>query len=134
MSWEVEAPGELIPGVVADGDLSAKQHYFVKMSGAGTVAVCAALTDVPVGVLQNKPTDGKKAVVKYKGITKVSSDAALVVGNLIGPSGDGQADARTMGGSPDKTHYVVGQVIVASGAAGGKAVALIDCAAPCRAA
>ena len=29
-----------IPGLKASADLSAKQYYFVKLSGAGTVTVC----------------------------------------------------------------------------------------------
>ena len=81
----------LKPGIfTASADLSGKQFYFVKLSGAGTVTVCAAATDVPIGVLQNKPTSGQAAEVMMLGISKVSSDAALSRGNLIGTSGDGQ--------------------------------------------
>jgi len=123
----------LKPGIfTASADLSGKQFYFVKISGAGTVTVCAAATDVPIGVLQNKPTSGQAAEVMMLGITKVSSDAALSRGNLIGTSGDGQADAKTPG--TDTTEYVVGQVIEASTAAGGLATAAINCLNPVRAA
>lgn len=116
---------------LAGADLSAKQYHFVKLSGT-TVVLCDDLTDVPIGVLQNTPDDGQPAEVVIIGITKVSSDAALTVGLLIGPSADSQADARTIG--TDTTHYVVGQVIGASGAAAGLATAVINCAAPLRAA
>ena len=123
----------LKPGIfTASADLSGKQFYFVKLSGAGTVTVCAAATDVPIGVLQNKPTSGQAAEVMMLGISKVSSDAALSRGNLIGTSGDGQADAKTPG--TDTTEYVVGQVIEASTAAGGLATAAINCLTPVRAA
>ncbi|MCA9898496.1 MAG: hypothetical protein KC433_09920 [Anaerolineales bacterium] len=123
----------LKPGIfTASADLSGKQFYFVKLSGAGTVTVCAAATDVPIGVLQNKPTSGQAAEVMMLGISKVSSDAALSRGNLIGTSGDGQADAKTPG--TDTTEYVVGQVIEASTAAGGLATAAINCLNPVRAA
>lgn len=123
----------LKPGLwTASADLSGKQFYFVKMSGANTVTVCAAATDIPVGVLQNKPTAGQAAEVMSIGVSKVSSDAALSRGNLIGPSADGQADAKTPG--TDTTEYIVGQVIGASGAAGGLATAMINCASPARAA
>ena len=123
----------LKPGIfTASADLSGKQFYFVKLSGAGTVTVCAAATDVPIGVLQNKPTSGQAAEVMMLGISKVSSDAALSRGNLIGTSGDGQADAKTPG--TDTTEYVVGQVIEASTAAGGLATAVINCANLARAA
>ena len=37
----------------ASADLSSSQYYFVKMSAEGTVTVCAAVTDKPIGVLQN---------------------------------------------------------------------------------
>ena len=43
----------------ASADLSGKQYHFVKMSGNNTVTVCAAITDVPIGVLQNTPTSGQ---------------------------------------------------------------------------
>lgn len=129
MAYEIPV---LKPGIWTAGeDLSAKQYHFVKLSGQ-TVVLCSALTDVPIGVLQNAPESGQAAEVTVIGITKVSSDAALTVGLLIGPSADSQADARTIG--TDTTHYVVGQVIGASGAAGGLATAVINCAAPARAA
>lgn len=110
----------------AGADLSAKQFYFVKLSAADTVIVCSAATDVPIGVLQNAPSSGGMAEVVICGITKVNSDAALSAGNLIGTSGDGQADAKTAG--TDTTEYVCGQVLVASGAAAGYATAVINCA------
>lgn len=116
----------------AGADLSAKQYYFVKLSAADTVVACAAATDVPVGVLQNAPTSGQTADVMLAGVSKVNSDAALSVGNLIGTAADGQADAKTPG--TDTTEYVVGRVILASGAAGGYATAMINCLNPHRAA
>lgn len=127
-----EGPQIKLPGLTASADLSAKQYYFVKMSGNNTVTVCAAATDKPIGVLQNAPVSGAEAEVCCIGVTKVSSDAALTAGNLIGTSGDGQADAKTPG--TDTTEYTVGSVIVGSGAAAGLAVAVVNCAAPCRAA
>lgn len=124
MAWEVD--GDKLPGFTASADLSAKQFHFVKISGAGTVTVCSGATDKPVGVLQNAPTSGQAAEICWHGITKVSSDAALSRGDLIGTSADGQADAKTPG--TDTTEYICGQVLVASGAAAGIAVAMISCA------
>lgn len=118
---------------VASADLSAKQFYFVKISGAGTVTVCAAATDKPIGVLQNKPTSGQIARVMIVGKTKVSADANnLAAGNLIGTSGDGQADAKTPG--TDTTEYVVGQLRTGSTAVGDLVEAYINCLNPHRAA
>lgn len=121
-----------IPGLTASADLSAKQYYFVKISGANTVDVCAAVTDRPVGVLQNAPTSGQEAEVCCFGVTKVSSDEALAAAVVIGSSSDGQAQVVTVG--TETTVYIAGQVLEASGAAGGLATALINCAAPARAA
>jgi hypothetical protein len=115
----------------AGADLSTKQFYFVKFdgntgpTGQPRVVVCSALTDVPVGVLQNKPAlVGEAAVVATGGWSKVSSDAALNVGDFVGPSADGQADARVIG--TDTTHYVAGRIVRASGAAGGIATVDLD--------
>jgi hypothetical protein len=115
---------------VAGADLSAKQFYFVKLSASNTVVLCAAATDVPIGVLQNTPTSGDAADVCVYGETKVSSAAALAAGATIGTNASGQGAAYVAG--TDTTKYIVGQVTVASGAANGIASALIDCASPAR--
>lgn len=117
----------------AGADLSAKQYYFVKLNSSGQAIVCAAATDVPVGVLQNDPAaSGRGATVRVLGKSKVSSDASLSVGDLVGTSGDGQADAKTPG--TDTTEYVVGQVLQAGGAAGEMSEVLVNCCNPVRAA
>ena len=46
----------------ASADLSAKQYYFVKLSSETKVTVCSAVTDKPIGVLQNKPASGEQAL------------------------------------------------------------------------
>lgn len=127
-----EGPQIKIPGLVAGGDLSAKQYHYVKMSADNTVVICAALTDVPVGVLQNAPASGQAAEVCAIGVTKIVGDADLDAGAAIGTSADGQADARTIG--TDTTHYVNGIVILGNGGAGGMITAVINCASPSRAA
>ena len=96
----------------ASADLSAKQYHFVKMSGNNTVTVCAAITDVPIGVLQNNPTSGQAAEVCLFGISKVVADGNLAAGNVIGTSLDGQADAITAGS--DTTVYVMGIALAAA--------------------
>jgi len=111
-------------------DLSAKQYYFVKFSAADTVAVCAATTDIPCGILQNAPTSGQTAEVMHLGMSKVNSDAALSAAALIGTAADGQAAAYVAG--TDTTKYNCGQVVIASGAAAGLATALINCVNPSR--
>ena len=126
----IEGPQICIPGLVAGASLAAKQFYFVKLSAANTVVVCAAATDVPIGVLQNNPVSGGAATVCVQGVTKVSSDAAVTAGALIGTSADGQAAAYAWG--TDKTKYGCGQAITSSTAGGGGGIitALINCAVP----
>ena len=98
----------------ASADLSVKQYHFVKMSGNDTVTVCAAITDVPVGVLQNNPASGGAAEVALLGVTKVVADGTLAAGNLIGTSADGQADAIAAG--TDTTVYLMGVAVSAASA------------------
>ena len=122
MAYEGEQ--NTIPGLSASADLSAKQYFFVKMSGEKTVDVCSAVTDKPIGVLQNDPTSGQAATVCAVGLTKVSGDADLNFGNSIGTSVDGQAAAYT---AADTTKYIVGQVVEGNTAAGGLATAFVSC-------
>ena len=116
--------------LTAGADLSAKQYYFVKLNGSGNAIVCAAATDIPVGVLQNNPTSGQTAEVVVIGMTKISADAALSIGDFIGTSSDGQADAKTNG--TDTTEYVVGRMLTATGAAAVIGTAMVNCANPHR--
>lgn len=121
----------MIISMVAGADLSAKQYYFVEQTGTGrNVTVCNAVTDKVIGVLQNKPTSGQVAEVLVLGMSKVSGDADLAIGDLIGTSSDGQAAAYVPG--TDTTKYVVGRVIDENGAAGGLVTALINCMNPHR--
>ena len=114
----------------AGADLSAKQFYFVKLDSSGDVVVCAAVTDIPYGVLQNAPASGETAEVCVLGITKVSGDADLTKGNQIGTSSDGQAAAYAAG--TDTTKYMVGQVLDDNAAAGGYITAVVNCCNPHR--
>ena len=118
----------------ANGDISTKQYYFVKPHTVfNRIVVCTGATDIPIGVLQNKPdAAGKAAEVMMIGLTKVSADAALTIGDLIGTSADGQADAKTPG--TDTTEYVVGRVYEAASAAADIVSAFINCMNPHRAA
>ena len=131
MAWET-GPWVKIPGLVAGADLSAaaNQYKFVEITGAGTVNVCNAATDRPVGVLQNRPLAGQPAEIVAIGITKLQADAALSAGAIIGTSADGQADAKVPG--TDLTEYVVGTIIEGTTAAGGIATAIVNCPSAAR--
>lgn len=111
MSYQV--PG-FKPGVLtASADLSAKQWLFVKVSGAGTVTVCAASTDVPVGVLQNKPTSGQEAEIDMDGITKVVAGAAVSAGAEVMSDANGKAITAATAGN-----RIAGVALSAAGGAG----------------
>lgn len=115
MAYQGKGPAVDIT-IEAGADLSAAQHKFVKLS-SGQVVVCDGLTDIPLGVLQNAPdAQGKPAIVRLSGVSKVSADADLTQGALIGTSADGQAAAKTPGS--DTTNYVCGVLLDDPGAAG----------------
>lgn len=128
----IQASQPLKISLVAGADLSAKQYYFVKLNSSGQAVVCAAVTDIPVGILQNTPASGSVAEITVVGVSKVSSDAGLTAGNQIGTSADGQAAAYVAG--TDTTKYIVGQMLTTTGAAAVIGTAVINCVAPHRAA
>ena len=100
--------------LTAAADLSSNQFYFVKLASATTVNVCTAITDLPIGILQNAPTSGQSAVVAIFGISKASADGTITAGRWIGTSADSQAAGITPGS--DTTVYVMGQAIQAASA------------------
>lgn len=122
----------LVLSYAAGEDLSSDQYKAVKFSASKTVVACAAVTDVPCGILQNAPGNAGTAVVMHLGRSKVNSDEALTIGALIGTAADGQLGIKVPG--TDTTHYVIGQVSQTSGEASALASALIDGMAPHRAA
>ena len=109
-----ESPSISIGTLTAAADLSAKQYHFVSLATATTVNVCSAITNAPIGILQNNPTSGQQAIVQLFGVSKVVADGTLAAGNFIGTSADGQADAISPG--TDTTVYMTGQCIQAASA------------------
>jgi len=78
--------------MLAAGDLSTKQHLFVKVSASDTVDVCSGATDQVLGVLQNKPAAaGEAASVLVQGVAKVIASAAINAGALVGTTNAGKA-------------------------------------------
>jgi hypothetical protein len=109
-----ESPSITIGTLTAAADLSAKQYHFVVLASATTVNVCTAITNAPIGILQNNPESGQQAVVQVFGVSKVVADGTLAAGNFIGTSADAQADAISPG--TDTTVYMTGQCIQAASA------------------
>jgi hypothetical protein len=118
--------------LVAGGDLSTKQYYFVKINSSGEAVICSGATDRPIGVLQNNPESGEEAAIVVVGGTKVVSSASIDEGALIGTSAAGKADAKLPG--TDTTEYAVGTVILSAGADDEILTAVVNCASPARAA
>ena len=128
----VEAQGAyIVESWPAGADLSDKQFRYVKLSSS-TVVACSAATDIPVGVLQNKPVSGRAAEVCMFGPTKVKSSGAITEGALIGTSADGRADAKVAG--TDTTEYICGRALEAASGADEIIAAVVDCINPARAA
>jgi len=117
--------------LAAGADLSSDQYKIVKLSGSGVI-LTAAITDIPVGVLQNDPASGETASVAVDGITKVVASEAISVGALIGTTDDGKAVDVVAG--TDTTAYVIGQAVTAATADGDVITITLDCKSPARAA
>ena len=125
-----ESPGTDIGTFTAAADLSGKQFHFVVLASATTVNVATAITNAPIGILQNDPESGEQAVVRISGVSKVVADGTLAAGNFIGTSADAQADAISPG--TDTTVYMTGQCVEAASA--GETTTMILNITNCRAA
>ena len=97
----------------AGEDLSAAQYHFVKLTTTGTIEVCDAVTDKPIGVLQDNPPSGSPGSVMIFGISKIrveeaATGQAVAVADSIGTGAKGRADKKVIGNT---THWVVGQAL-----------------------
>jgi len=111
----------------AGADLSAHMHKFVKLNSSGQVVLCAAVTDRPIGILQNKPNAvGVPASVMINGISKLIAGANLAKADQIGTDAAGLAAVYAPG--TDTTKYVVGIVLDDNSATNGLVSVLFDCA------
>lgn len=129
MAYEI--PGQMI-SFQAAADLSAYQFRFVKLDANGQVNICSAATDIPIGILQDKPAaQGRAANVMLDGISKVVGGANLAKGDQVGTDNQGRAVALVAG--TDTTKYAVGQIMEDNSVAGGLCTINFDCRAPKRA-
>lgn len=118
--------------LVAGADLSGAAYLWVKLNADGQAVPCTAITDAPVGVVQNSPRAGEEAEIVVQGVTKVIGAAALSAGAFLGTDAASKAKAIVPG--TDTTAYAVGRVLKGTAAANELASALIDTAVPHRAA
>jgi len=116
--------------LVAGADLSAKQYNFVKLNGSGQAVAVAAITDIPIGVLQNAPRSGEEASVLVSGGTKLVAGEAITLPAFLSTTSAGKADKVAI---TDTTQFVVGQALTAAGGDAEVITAVINCANPTRA-
>lgn len=115
----------------AGADLSTHQYKFVKQNSSGQIVLCSAVTDVPVGVLQDKPVSGQRGTVMVIGLTKLKCNAAINPGVQISTDASGLGNPVVAG--TDTTKFIVGQMrAVSSATSGAFGTALINCLNPAR--
>ena len=68
---------------LAAEDLSDMQYRFVVQASDTQVQMANAATDFPLGILQNAPESGEKAVVRVDGTSKLVMNAAYSVGQAL---------------------------------------------------
>ena len=110
----------------AGEDLSGKQFCFVELATDGDVEACDAITDVPVGILQNKPKSGEQALVRVIGVSKlkINGTSALNPGTRVGPHTNGR------GVTAVATAYPSAVVLQKNATTSGSpATVLVDCIA-----
>jgi hypothetical protein len=100
-----------VGSLTASADLSAKQHYLVKVSGANTVALAGA-GELCIGSLANKPASGEAAEVLAGIIVPVVAGDAVLVGAEVASDAAGKAVTATTG------DRVFGVALTAAGADG----------------
>lgn len=122
---------QVVEGIAASADLSAKQYYFVELS-TGQIAVCNAEGDSAVGVLADKPeAAGRIGQVVRLGGVMVVAGAAVSVGDKIKCDSSGRAiTVDPTGAGGDAGHAVLGEARSAATAAGQVISALINCINP----
>lgn len=129
MAYEI--PGQQV-SFQAAADLSAQQFRFVKLDANGQIAAITAVTDIPIGVLQDKPgAAGRAGCVMLNGISKIVGGANLAKADQVGPDAQGRAVAYVAG--TDTTKYKVGQILEDNSVAGGLCTMVFDCSAASRA-
>lgn len=129
MAYEIASTAVRIT-LPAGADLSTSQYLFVKINSSGNAVLCSAATDKPIGVLQNSPVSGGEASITVVGGTKLVTNAACDEGTVVGTASSGKGAPYVAG--TDTTKFIVGSVILASGADGELATVIVNCASAAR--
>lgn len=125
---------------VAKVDLSAKQFYAVKLAALAAaysdgledqVDIVADDTDIPIGILQNKPKAGMEAEICVIGLTKFSGAGDLSGSFPATPMILQVADNGELEALENETGvYAIGQMLVAPTAAHAIGTAVVNFANP----
>src|SRR5712664_178464 len=125
-----EQPGFVDGTRVAGADLSTHQFKYVKLNTSGQVILCAAATDKPYGILQNKPVANQAAEVMRDGLSKNVMAASNTIGNVGGTDANGLFAAYAFG--TDTTKYICSEVVLNAAATNGIGTVSFSCFAPPR--
>ena len=90
--------------VEAGADLSASANLFkaVKLDTDGKAVLCSAITDIPIGILQDLSTAGHAVPVAVGGIVKAKAGATIAAGAPVATKADGTLQTAAT------TQYVIG--------------------------
>lgn len=109
---------------VAEGDFSSKQYYGCKHSGNREVNVMAADTDIPAGLILNKPdTTKKQALVLIMGRAPGVCAETLTAGQLVRIDSAGKV---ALWETSDTTTYCVGQCVEGATVSGDAPLGVFD--------
>lgn len=85
----------------AAADLSTKQFFTVKLTAKDTVNLCAATSDICIGILQDKPKLNQGGAVRILGtsLAVVDGTTPIVAGDRLGPDANGRLVKKTVAGN-----------------------------------
>lgn len=106
-----------LPACEVASSMVGLKYHIVRLSAANQINLATApLSSGIVGVIQNEPRIGERAVVAYEGKSLVKAGAAITAGALIMTSTSGRAITVTSGSAP--ANMVIGRAWSAAGADG----------------
>ncbi len=129
-----EIPVQILSFTAATAMSAATEQFcLVKLASNGNCHLCTAITDKPIGVLQNSPARGELAEVMVLGVTKLRANVDLAVDDLVGAAATGRA-AVYVAGTTGTSSYIAGRVIAvdATDNDGRVVTAAINCLSPTR--
>ncbi len=106
----------VLDGVEAGEDLSAKPYHFVQMVAGGIFAAATAGQRGLVGVLQNSPNVGEQCIVSGGGRTLVTAGVAITKGASLMSDAAGKAITSAAG----VANHIYGYALEAASASGVK--------------